>query len=409
MRGARFILPLGIIALFRTKGSKLISRGTTPTAYAAVVFILASGMSAVTAANENRNTVETLKEQTEAAGEVMEAKSFFVMPIPISNPTIGTGLGLTAMRLFQAGENAPPSSVTLAGLYTDTDTWAAAAGTKTYFADDKYRLSGWLGYFNANLQFFGVGSDAGDRGQSIDITQKGPFLIGEFLIQVADDFYIGPKLRYIGVDTSLQEGTLPPDFPPVPEEIPIPDRFKNVSSGIGVVMEVDTRDNRFFAHKGSYLKATTNFARNWLGSDRNYEQFELGYNYYRPLGENGFIAWRATGCFREGDTPFWDLCMFGGEEDAIRGYVGGQYRDKVSLTTQVEYRLRVYKKWGLVAFAGVGQVAPQVDEIEFDDLLPSGGIGIRFMASEDERVNLSIDYARGRDSDAWYFRIGEAF
>ena len=66
--------------------------------------------------------------------------------------------------------------------------------------------------------------------------------------------------------------------------------------------------------------------------------------------------------------------MFGGEEDAIRGYVGGQYRDKVSLTTQVEYRLRVYKKWGLVAFAGVGQVAPQVDEIEFDDLLPSGGI-----------------------------------
>jgi hypothetical protein len=57
----------------------------------------------------------------------------------------------------------------------------------------------------------------------------------------------------------------------------------------------------------------------------------------------------------------------------------------------------------------VGQVAPQVDEIKFDDLLPSGGIGIRFMASEEERVNLSIDYARGRDSDAWYFRIGESF
>jgi outer membrane protein assembly factor BamA len=260
----------------------------------------------------------------------------------------------------------------------------------------------------ANLQFFGIGSGAGDRGQSIDINQKGPFLVSKFLVQVAENFYIGPQFRYIEVDTSLQNPILPPDLN-LPPQISIPDTFEAVTSGIGVVLEVDTRDNRFFAQQGSYLKGTTNFARDWIGSDRNYEQFEIGYNIYRPLGENGFIAWRATGCFREGSVPFWDLCMFGGEEDAIRGYVGGQYRDKVSLTTQLEYRLRLSGKWGAVAFAGVGQVAPQVGDFKLDDLLPSVGVGIRFMASEEERVNLSIDYAKGQDSDAWYFRIGEAF
>jgi len=31
------------------------------------------------------------------------------------------------------------------------------------------------------------------------------------------------------------------------------------------------------------------------------------------------------------------------------------------------------------------------------------------VAAEKERVNLSIDYAIGKDSYAWYFRIGEAF
>jgi len=29
--------------------------------------------------------------------------------------------------------------------------------------------------------------------------------------------------------------------------------------------------------------------------------------------------------------------------------------------------------------------------------------------SEEQRINLGIDYARGKDSDAWYFRIGEVF
>ena len=63
----------------------------------------------------------------------------------------------------------------------------------------------------------------------------------------------------------------------------------------------------------------------------------------------------------------------------------------------------------MVAFAGIGQVAPSISDMNSDDLLPSYGMGIRFRISEEQRINLSIDYARGRDSDAWYFRIGEAF
>ncbi len=63
----------------------------------------------------------------------------------------------------------------------------------------------------------------------------------------------------------------------------------------------------------------------------------------------------------------------------------------------------------MVAFAGIGQVAPSLKEFTSDNLLPSAGLGLRFRASEEERVNLSIDFAVGQDSDAWYFRIGEAF
>jgi hypothetical protein len=55
-------------------------------------------------------------------------------------------------------------------------------------------------------------------------------------------------------------------------------------------------------------------------------------------------------------------------------------------------------------------VAPNLAAFPDSDLLCSGGTGIRFVASESERINLGIDYARASDGDsAVYFRIGEAF
>ena len=89
----------------------------------------------------------------------------------------------------------------------------------------------------------------------------------------------------------------------------------------------------------------TNFAREGIGSDQDYDQYEVGYNLFTEIGEEQILAWRTTGCFTDGNTPYYDLCLFGGEFDSIRGYVGGQYRDETSLTTQLEYRYRFYKKW----------------------------------------------------------------
>jgi hemolysin activation/secretion protein len=79
------------------------------------------------------------------------------------------------------------------------------------------------------------------------------------------------------------------------------------------------------------------------------------------------------------------------------------------LTAQAEYRWRFYKRWGAVAFAGVGQVAENFGDYNTDNLLPSAGIGARFMLSEKNRLNLSVDYAVGKDTSALYFYVAESF
>lgn len=89
--------------------------------------------------------------------------------------------------------------------------------------------------------------------------------------------------------------------------------------------------------------------------------------------------------------------------------MNGQYRDKILLAGQAEYRWTIREPWGVVAFVGVAQVTDTISDFPWDDLLPSVGFGLRYMVSKEKRVNLSVDYARGRDSDGFYFYVGESF
>ncbi len=41
--------------------------------------------------------------------------------------------------------------------------------------------------------------------------------------------------------------------------------------------------------------------------------------------------------------------------------------------------------------------------------MASAGVGLRFLASQEHRVNVCVDWAAGDNSDVFYFYIGEAF
>ena len=58
---------------------------------------------------------------------------------------------------------------------------------------------------------------------------------------------------------------------------------------------------------------------------------------------------------------------------------------------------------------GAGLAALGMYLYHLDDLLPSAGLGLRFKLSKTTDFNLSVDYAVGKDSDEWYFYVGESF
>jgi hypothetical protein len=330
--------------------------------------------------------------------------SFLAMPIPISDPAIGNGLALGAGALYKAGGSQRPWTTGLAGLYTDNGSWSAAIFQKAYIGVDRFRLLGGAGVGEFNVDFFGVGPEAGSRGVAVPITQDAGFAVVQGLMRVAPHTYVGLQYRLIDMSTTIDFATPPPfadmDIPTL--------ELDSRTSALGISGEYDTRDNEYQPASGLYGTALWLQSDQAFGSDHDYGRAELKLNGYKRTDDRTIWAWRASTCWAGDDAPFYDICNFGSQSD-LRGYVQGQYRDHSMFAIQTEYRRKFGSRFGLVLFAGVGAVAPDFGSIGSEELLPAAGVGLRYEASRKYGVNVGIDYAIGEDSSAFYFRVGEAF
>ena len=342
----------------------------------------------------------TLRTPVEQAAS--KKASFVAMPIPLANPAIGNGLGVAALAIYQPGKSARPWTSGVGGLYTDTKSWGVAAFQKAYLGGDKYRLTAGVGTGVFNVDFFGIGSNAGAQGRSISLEQKSLGGLAEVLVRLRDHVHAGVRFRYIDMDTTVDTPNITPQFQLPPIEL------QSVVSQLGLAGEFDSRDNEYNPRSGVYANAQLMYASETIGSDFEYPRLTAAVNGYHEINDSSILAWRGSLCRSGGDAPFYDLCNYGQNND-LRGYSSGQYRDHAMVAVQAEYRRKIYKRLGAVGFVGVGEVASEFDKLNTKDLLPAAGVGVRFEASTKYKVNVSVDYAVGDGTSALYFYIGEAF
>jgi outer membrane protein assembly factor BamA len=325
-----------------------------------------------------------------------------VAPIPISNPTIGTGLAVVVMPFYHLGQGSPLSNTALAAGVTSSGSWGVGAAQSTRLRGDQLRLDGSLGYADLRYRFYGAGAAAGTSGSSVPILQKAAAFAPELLLSVGKGAFLGLRYRGVRVETALEGGSLPPSNAAV-----LPESLTITSSGIGPKATFDTRDNDMSPGAGALIELRTNFADKSLGSDFDYQTAELAGNWYRRLGA-GVLALRGFVCQTSDRTPLFDLCLYGANND-LRGYEVGRYRDRAMLAAQAEYRFPLGGRFGAVVFGGTGKVAASFGDMEDETHLPSIGAGLRWLASEAARVNLSVDVAFGRDSATFYVYVKESF
>ncbi len=343
--------------------------------------------------------------KVEATDEAPAKKKsdLLIVPIPQSSPSLGFGITLAGALFYNPNEAKEPWITGLGLMRTSNKSWGVGAVHKMTLADDKFRISAFAGYADVNVKFFGIGPNAGDRNLSIELNEKGYAILLQGQMRIAENLYAGPRILYLDLGSSINVPE--PLFPEA--EIPRLELDTTLAE-IGPTITYDRRDSSLNPRNGEVVTAAWMFGVKALGSDFSHNKFTLNGNIYRPLGKNTVIAARAAMCGVSKGGPFYDLCLYGSSSD-LRGYETGRYRDRASWAAQVELRQHLFGRFGAVAFAGAGGVAPSLSDLDDSKFLPAAGLGVRYRPSKETNINLRVDYAVGKDSSALYISVGEAF
>lgn len=364
-----------------------------------------TAQSAVSSQTNDSSHSKTSPHQQAASKKTRRNRGAFVAaPLPISSPALGSGIVPVAAYIFPlsaADKISPPSILGAAGVATNNGSRGFVAGGELYFKENTYRITAAFVRGNLNYDLYGLG--AGTSQSRLPLNQSGQGFFVEFLRRVGSKFFIGPRFstgNSLITVRSADVGTaaLPPGL-----------GLHTTLTALGFRLDRDTRPNRFYPTTGTLLDLTGDFFSPNLGSKYSFQSYKFTFNKYGSLAKNQVLAFDTFACATAGQPPFYGNCIYG-TNNQLRGYIAGRYLDRYMVSTQLEYRLALPKRFGLVAFGGLGEVIPGGSQpFRTTNFLPSGGGGARFELSKTYHVNLRVDFAQGKDSHTWSMGIGEAF
>jgi outer membrane protein assembly factor BamA len=330
--------------------------------------------------------------------------SFVIAPLPISSPALGSGIVPVLAYIFpldRSDKTSPPSLIGGAGLVTDNGTGAFVAAGELYFKQNTYRTTVAFARGNLNYNLYGLGSGASQL--KLPLNQTGQAVFAEFLRRLGWKFFFGPRFLWGSSLITLRSANL--KMVPVPPDV----RLQTALTAVGLRLLRDTRPNRFYSTGGTLLDFTADFFSQGLGSRYSFQSYKLTFNKYWSVTKQQVLAYNGFACVTGGQPPFYGNCIYGTDSE-LRGYTAGRYLDRYVVATQLEYRLALPMRFGVVGFAGLGEVVPGGNQLfRTKNFLPSGGAGARFQLSKKYHVNLRVDFAQGKDSHTWSIGVGEAF
>jgi outer membrane protein assembly factor BamA len=287
--------------------------------------------------------------------------------------------------------------------YTENGSWGVMALEMARLSHDRWRLRGLFSHMDVRYRFYGIGDSAGNAGRSVGIQQQMNFAALSALGRVMPGLYVGATALFVQSTIALRDSVagLPP---------PSTDLAETGLFAPGLVVEVDTRNDDYWPTTGVLAKLKSSFFISGLGGERDFQRYTAFWSWYWPLrAERLVLIGNVNACAAQGDSPYYTLCSIGAGLGGLRGYTQGRYRDTVMTTMQAELRYHTAGRLGAVAFAGFGQVAPALGDIFEADILPAGGVGLRYRLTRNFPMHMRVDYAWGRNGSLLYFGVAEAF
>ena len=333
---------------------------------------------------------------------------FLVFPYIFYTPETELAFGVGGIITFYTSEylNLRPSKLSLSGYYSTNQQYKFTLTPQLYMWRNQLFLSMDLVYGHFVERFYDIGNNTPDTGTE-DYTSdswggtatvqlpplfisKNPNnkfgLIFDFLNYQIDDVKNNPYLQDDEV-TGYHGGW---------------------NSGLGFTWVWDNRDNIFYPGHGMFHQVSALFYLQEIGSDYVFNRYKVDLRQYVTVVPSHILAIQFFASVVQKSAPFYSLSKVGGQQ-LMRGYYEGRFRDKNLLAGQLEYRAHLWRRFGFIAFAGLGEVAGEFQNLRLDALKPSAGFGLRFLFSKAEKVNLRADIGFGQNTSGIYFGVEEAF
>jgi hypothetical protein len=379
---------------------------------AGLVILLGLGLRGVAAAQTPPAASQPATVESEPATAAQKKEtSFAVVPGPFYNPSLGIGINVIPMLMFHPDEKddvSPASIAMLNLLYAvkppfdeagSRQSFAAAALTRLYLDEDRWRVVGIASYINLFQQYF----PAGASDPSFNYRLEQVVAIAQVFRQVGwKGFYVGALVGAIAYHTKTDN----------PEDEAILAGIGSSSDwsfapNLGLLSQYDSRDNKYYPTRG------VNFSLRVNGSFKSEQEYLLlapGFNQYFPLlgADRLVLAYRVFGQFGFGELPISAYARYGMRGTTL-GYETGEYLDEKMAGLESEIRWMVWKRVGVEGGAGVGKVFAEFDEFTDAAWLPGvwGSGTYKIMQERDIRARATIAY--GKSGALFYFAVGQNF
>ena len=344
----------------------------------------------------------------DASDYLASAKGFLPIPIIITEPAVGYGLGLAVAYFHSAKEldpdvhthRGPPSISVGFGAKTENDTYLYGGGHLGVWKNDHVRYAGAIAKMNVNLTFYldGRNDQFGLLDDGLGFNIDGSFLFQQAKFRLREsNWWIGAEYIYVNASNTFDLNSI------LPPEIPNPN-FDFDLGGIGFMVQYDGRKTIFTPSSG--LSATLNYRnydKTW-GSDFDYDIYSGNLLHYTPFGDYSSLGLRLEGQTSSGDLPFFAYPFID-----LRGIPAMRYQGESTLVGEAEYLWGVTPRWTVVFFGGVGRTSA-IDRFQADGkTVGAGGLGFRYRLARKFGLQTGVDIARGPEDTSIYLTVGSAW
>lgn len=329
-----------------------------------------------------------------------------VFPVSSVDPASGVELGIMPVISVSPLKDTIPnefyrsSSVAMHLTYS-TKNWANIRCDGHFFTSKGNNFVLFFQYLNAPDYFYGIGNDTINKNPSKYENQY-----FKFGFEASKSF---KKIHFIGFKFDFQTQSIS-DVEGAVLQNTIEGYSGGNMIGIGPLYKLDSRDNVNFPSKGSLLQ--TSIVQSFLidKSKKQFAVYSFDYRKYITIFKSYYIALQGMVSSSKGAVPFYKLPSIGGKYN-LRGVSNKfMYIDKNVWYTQAEIRKMIYKRIGLVAFSGVGNVFSTWNNDIISHVKVVYGFGGRIQLIPRDQINLRFDYAFGPNGDrGFYATIREAF